>query len=456
MVSEVILPRQGQSVETCLILEWKVRVGEKVRQGESLCEVETDKAVFDIEAPRDGTLLKVYHQEGEDVPVLSRLALLGEPGEDIAAWEQAALPESAAGPTRTATQPGPAAQPAPADAALPAPAPAPRVPGAGISPRARRLAARLGIDAAALAGSGPGGRVIERDIRRRAAETQPLTPAARARLSASGGTLTTPGRGGGLGGRVRAEDLRPQPDKARPETQMAAAAGPFTDLPLNPTRRRIAARLLESLHDSAQYTLHSSADAERLLSAGEELRQKGVTFNGLLLYIISRVLSEFPDLNSHFLGDRIRCFTRVHLGFAVDTDRGLLVPVIRDAGNLSFEQLSRESGRLAAACRENRVKPDELSGGTFTVSNLGGLGVESFTPLLNPPQVGILGLGKIGLVPMQGSEGVRFVRRLPLCLTVDHQAVDGAPAARFLQAVCGAIAAFTPTPMEKQKNEERV
>lgn len=434
MASEVILPRQGQSVETCLLVDWKVRVGESVRAGDALCQVETDKAVFDVEAPRDGTLLKIYHQEGEDVPVLSLLALLGEPDEDVSAWEQAKaapslnsaekrrFPEAAAvapvPPSFTGVEAGPSGGPK----------------AAAISPRARRLAGELGTDTSALAGSGPGGRIIERDVRRRAEERQPLTPAARALLE--NGELVPPAGGSGIGGRVRAEDLFP-----------AAEQGAFQDLSLSVTRRRIAERLLSSLNTSAQFTLHASADAEALLALRAELKQRSgeearITLNDLILFAVSRVLGRFPDLNSHFLGDRVRRFEQVHLGFAVDSERGLLVPVIRGASSLSALQISREAGRLASACREKQVTPDDLSGGTFTVTNLGGQGVESFTPLLNPPQVGILGVGRIGLKPVEAEEGVRFVHSLPLSLTVDHQAVDGGPAARFLAAMSEAIAAF--------------
>jgi pyruvate dehydrogenase E2 component (dihydrolipoamide acetyltransferase) len=447
MAFEVILPRQGQSVETCLILEWQTAVGQAVREGDPLCRVETDKAVFDIEAPRGGTLLKIYYREGEDVPVLSRLALLGEPDEDVSAWE--AGEAAAAGPP--AAPAAPAASAAPAAPAAPAAGAAARAPGAdepprrtgAVSPRARRLAARLGVDAAAIAGSGPGGRVIERDVRRRAAERQPLTPAALARLEGAAGTLAPPAGGGGIGGRIRAEDLLPLTDD-----------GPYTDLPLTPTRRRIAERLLASLNDSAQYTLHAWADAERLLAAREALRSgaEGITLNDLILYITARVLQRFPELNSHFLGDRVRRFGEVHLGFAVDTDRGLLVPVIRGAGRLGPEEISREAGRLAAACRESRATPGELSGGTFTVSNLGGLGVESFTPVLNPPQVGILGVGRVGLRPVETEAGVRFVHSLPLSLTVNHQVLDGVPAARFLAGLSAAIAAFQhPQQIDKKE-----
>jgi pyruvate dehydrogenase E2 component (dihydrolipoamide acetyltransferase) len=432
MACEVILPRQGQSVETCLILEWKVRVGESVREGDPLCQVETDKAAFDIEAPENGTVLKICHQQGEDVPVLSVLALLGRPDEDISAWETA---EAAGGAPQAAP-----ARPAAEAAELQSPAPAGQAPGgpagAAISPRARRLAAGLGLDIPRISGSGPGGRIIEQDVRRLAEGKQPLTPAARARRELAAGTLSSPGAGSGIGGRVRAEDL------------LSADTDSYTDSTLTPIRRRIAERLLSSLNTSAQYTLHRSTDAERLLAVRAELKRRGrageneITFNDLLLYITSRVLRSFPELNSHFLEDRIRRFEQVHLGFAVDTERGLMVPVIRGAEHLSLEELSREARRLAAACRENRVTPGELAGGTFTVSNLGSLGVEGFTPVLNPPQVGILGVGKILLKPVESEEGVRHVRSLCLSLTANHQVVDGVPAARFLAGLSEAIAAF--------------
>jgi pyruvate dehydrogenase E2 component (dihydrolipoamide acetyltransferase) len=215
-------------------------------------------------------------------------------------------------------------------------------------------------------------------------------------------------------------------------------------LPLKGTRKVIAARMLESMQTTAQLTLNTAADArallayrERLKASPEALGLQKVTINDLILFVTARTLLQFPELNTLFQGDTITRHKSVHLGFAVDTPRGLIVPVIRSAHRLSLRQLAAEARRLSQACLDSTVKPDEISGGTFTVTNLGSLGIESFTPILNPPQVAILGVSAITLRPVEVEGSVTFVKHLGLSLTINHQVVDGAPAARFLQALTG-------------------
>jgi pyruvate dehydrogenase E2 component (dihydrolipoamide acetyltransferase) len=212
-------------------------------------------------------------------------------------------------------------------------------------------------------------------------------------------------------------------------------------------RKIIAGRMLASLQTTAQLTMNASADAralqalrKRLKESDEALGLRGITINDLVLFAVARALLLHPDLNALFAENTISRYRRVHLGFAVDTPRGLIVPVIRNADSLSLRALAGEAKRLAAAALDNKSAPDDLAGGTFTVTNLGGFGVESFTPVLNPPQVGILGVGNIALRPVQGAGGVEFIPHLGLSLTINHQVVDGAPGARFLQTVAGHIA----------------
>jgi pyruvate dehydrogenase E2 component (dihydrolipoamide acetyltransferase) len=211
-------------------------------------------------------------------------------------------------------------------------------------------------------------------------------------------------------------------------------------------RKVIAERMLASLQTTAQLTLHASADARGL--QGLRARFKGsdpafglqaVTINDLILLAVARTLPQHRDLNAQFQGDTLSRFAHVQLGLAVDTPAGLMVPVIRNAGQLSLRQISQEAKRLVAACQARRVTPDELRGGTFTVTNLGGLGIESFTPVLNPPEVAILGVGNINLKPVQVGQEVAFVPNIGLSLTINHQVVDGAPAARFLQALARSL-----------------
>jgi pyruvate dehydrogenase E2 component (dihydrolipoamide acetyltransferase) len=309
------------------------------------------------------------------------------------------------------------------------------VEGAGISPRARHAADAAGLDLAAIAGSGPGGRVVERDVREELAGREPLTRVARDRIMARR-------EGTGIGGHVRESDLA----TARPAVPAPdySALGPSKDVPVKGIRKAIAARLLHSVRTTAQVTLHATADASALRAARARLKTDaqtyGVTINDLVMHTVVRVLAKFPSLNAYFLGDRIAEFEQVHLGVAVQTPRGLLAPVIRRAEALSLIELSAEGKRLAQACLDGAAKPQELTGATFTVTNLGPQGVEFFTPILNPPEVAILGVGGIVVRPVEGPGGLRFVPHLGLSLTFDHQALDGHGAAVFLEALGEAIA----------------
>jgi pyruvate dehydrogenase E2 component (dihydrolipoamide acetyltransferase) len=258
-----------------------------------------------------------------------------------------------------------------------------------------------------------------------------------------------PGSGTALGGRVGLADLAAAASDAVPAPSARASGGAEATLaPLKGVRKIIAERLRASLSSTAQITLHGSTPAARITALRARFKASEpsaglaeVTVGDLVGYAVSRVVPRFPLLNSHLVGTTLRTFERVHLGFAVDTPRGLLVPVIRDADLLSLTALSAEAKRLAAACQGGSVKPDELSGATFTISNLGALGVESFTPVLNAPEVGILGVCAVVPRPVIGPDGaVAVEQRMGLSLTVDHQVIDGAPAARMLKAFADAIA----------------
>ena len=261
-----------------------------------------------------------------------------------------------------------------------------------------------------------------------------LTPVARAMLDEGGYVL--PQQGSGPGGRIRRSDL------------IRASGTPAAErVPLRGARRVTARRMLESLQTTAQLTLHAPADARALLSLRERLKSgaagadlRAVTINDLLHLAVARTLPAHPALNAQLVDDHILQHRDVHLGFAVDSPRGLFVPVIHDADRLGLQQLASEARRLAQACREGRVRPEELEGGTFTVSNLGAYGIESFTPVLNPPQAGILGVGAIHLKAVADDGGVAFRPHISLSLTIDHQVLDGAPAARFLQDLAQVLA----------------
>ncbi|NLE20862.1 MAG: 2-oxo acid dehydrogenase subunit E2 [Clostridiales bacterium] len=415
MAHPVILPRQGQSVESCIITQWHKQVGDSVKEGDVLFSYETDKASFDETAKAGGTLLAVFFQEDDDVPVLTTVAVIGEKGEDVSAFGPAGggeAPPPMPGKEAAPEAPAPAAQEQPRE---PAPAPAAAAQ-AGVSPRARMTAQRLGVDPAAASPTGPHGRVIERDVFLAAqAGTQPQ-PAAAASAPAAQAPAAAPGVRG------------------------------YRENKLSNIRRVIAKTMHESLSSMAQLTHNSSFDATALLAlrarfkaAPEALGVGGVTVNDLLLFAVSRTLMRHPDLNAHFLGDRIRQYDHVHLGVAVDTPRGLMVPSLYDADTKGLLQISGEAKSLAAAAQAGSINPDLLTEGSFTVSNLGALGIESFTPIINPPQVAILGVdcvvervrtvnGQLAAYPAMG-----------LSLTYDHRAVDGAPASRFLKDLVSAL-----------------
>ena len=422
MASAVLLPKLGNSVESSLILAWHKAVGDPVAQGELLVEIETDKATLEIESPADGLLLARFYEVGDEVEVMAPVAAIGAPGEDV---------EDLRPPSATGAAP---ARPAPAMTP-----PTPQVPPAttptgtlvrgrpASSPRARKLATARGIALTALNGSGPGGRILERDVQAALARQPRLTPVAQAMLREGGYSL--PPRGSGPRGRIRRRDLIP-----------ASAEADVQRVPLRGARRVTARRMLQSLQSTAQLTLHAHADARALLALRQRLKAgeispalRRVTINDLLHYAVARTLPAHPELNAQLAEDQILRFRVVHLGFAVDTPRGLYVPVIRDADRLGLQQLADEARRLVRASRDGAIQPQELEGATFTVSNLGSYGVESFTPVLNPPQAGILGVGAIHLKAVQENGVVAFLPHIGLSLTIDHQVLDGAPAARFLQ-----------------------
>ena len=411
MPQAIVMPKLGNTVESAIILTWHVGVGDPVEAGEALCEIETDKATLEVESSASGILLARFFEAGDEVPVMQNIAVVGREGESF----DFLAPVSAA----------------PAEHVTPSVSydhsdekPDDKV---SISPRARNLAGRKSIDYSEIEGTGPDGRIIERDIRALIDQQVKMSPVAKAMLASGEYKIADEGT---VDKRITKSDLRPSFSGGSPELKA---------IPLTGVRRTIARRMLESLQTTAQLTLNASADASslqgfraRLKSSDEALGLRGVTINDLLLLAVSRTLPAFPELNALYENDRILQHARVHLGMAVDTPRGLLVPVIRGADSLSLRTLSDEAKRLADACRDSNIMPDELAGGSFTVTNLGGLGIESFTPILNPPQVGILGIGSINLKPVARDGEVAHVAHIGLSLTVNHQVVDGAPAARFL------------------------
>ena len=437
MATPVIMPRQGQSVESCILVEWLKAAGDVVAKGDPLASIETDKAVFEVESPADGTLLELFFEAGADIPVLMNIAAIGEAGEDASSLRPDEAGEAPATAAPAAPAETPAVEAAPAPVAVSA-----HVTGSaavGVSPRARNTAAAKGVEAAALAGSGPGGRVIERDVLA-AAATRPRMSAT-AKAAARDGGLVAPAQGSGPGGMVLAADLEAASAVA-PTGVDAPLSAPVT-IPLKGIRKLIAQRMHDSLAGTAQITLNMRFDATELLAyrakvkaQAETLGLPNITVNDLIAFVTIKTLRQHPGLNAHFLGDRTEQYPNVNLGIATDTERGLMVPVVHGAEKLSLSALSETIKPLVKACQAGSINPDLLTGGTFTITNMGMLGIESFTPVLNVPEVAILGVGALCLKPVVKDGEVRHVQAINLSLTVDHQVVDGAPAARFLKALC--------------------
>ncbi len=449
MATAVVMPKQGQSVESCIIVSWNKAEGDTISAGETLCEVETDKALLEVESTVSGTVLALFFQVGDEVDVLTNIAVVGEPGEAIDEFRPAGeQPETVPSP---ASSPEPAPVPETTPAIVPAVEANSQTAHVGISPRARNLAEREQVDLVGLTGTGPQGRIIERDVQALLDQRPLMTPLAKSMVEQGGYEM--PSKGSGVSGRIVSDDLiAAEAASTATMTSIISQASDENDveiIPVKGIRKVIATRMVESLQSTAQLTLNGTADAraiqayrKRLKNSPADLELSGVTINDLILFTVSRILPQYPNLNAHFNGDTIAQYKNVHLGFAVDTPRGLMVPVIKQANHRSLKQISVEAKRLATACIEGKISPDDLSGGTFTISNLGSFGVEHFTPVLNPPQVAILGVGNINLKPIQVEDEVQFIPHLALSLTTDHQAIDGAPGARFLQALSQGLANF--------------
>lgn len=442
MATVVIMPKQGQSVESCIIASIKQK-GEEVKKGDILFAYETDKASFEEESQVDGVVLECLYNEGDEVPVLTNVMIIGQPGEDVSALLGDSAPAEAA-PAAPAAEAAPAASPAAPAAVESAPVAAAPVAASGekfISPRARNLAEKELVNLDVVAGTGPQGRIIERDVQAAIAAGNKLTGKAKAMLAEGG--LQAPAQGSGLAGTVKAGDLKvAQPN----HTDIPGEGEDFKVVKMSNMRKLIANAMYNSLQNSAQLTHHLGADARRLQAlrkkakkAYEEGRIKAnVTINDLVCFAVVKALQKFPNVNSHCLGDAMRLFEKVHLGLAVDTERGLMVPAVKNADDLSIIGLSNQLKKVAEDCKKGCINPDLLSSqsASFTVSNLGNYGVEVFTPIINVPQSAILGVNTIVPRPKDLGGGVYgFVPYIGLSLTYDHRALDGGEATRFLKQI---------------------
>jgi len=429
MAVPVLMPRQGQSVETCIIGEWYKKKGDPVKVGDILFSYETDKASFEEEAKAEGILLEIFFTEGDEVPVLENVAVIGAAGEPVEEFRPGGSKPTEEVKTETVIVP---------DVATEKPTVAMREPSGEavkISPRAKKQAESKGVDYNQLQGSGPGGRIIERDVVT-AAETMPVMTSL-AKAKAADEKMNVGADTSGLGGRALAGDL---------SSGNQVYSNDFEIKKLSNIRKLIAKAMHASLQNSAQLTHHLSADARTIMALRKQLKKdfeagkvsQNITINDLVCLAVIRALKKYPQANTHFLGDSMRWFKKVHLGLAVDTERGLMVPAVKNADDLSLEGLSAQLSAIAAQCRQGNINPELLSpeAATFTVSNLGNYGVEMFTPVINLPQVAILGVCTIVPRPKDLGDGVYgFVPMMGLSLTYDHQALDGGEATLFLREI---------------------
>ncbi|MEI7420594.1 MAG: dihydrolipoamide acetyltransferase family protein [Prolixibacteraceae bacterium] len=443
MATVVIMPKQGQSVESCILTEIPKKIGDKIAKGDLLFAYETDKASFEEFAPVDGTILAFYYESGDEVPVLKDVCVIGAAGEAIAT--SAAANQAQAG-AKSPEQPQEKAASLPVKEELPASKTNTNITLAPennfASPRARALAAKEGIELTGIKGTGPNGRIIEQDIVAWIASKPKITPLAKKK--AADEQLCTDCSGSGLGGAITSRDLK-QPS--------SFATDDFEIKKLSNIRKLIAKAMLNSLQNSAQLTHHLSADARQISHLRKVIKKKvdegyptNITLNDLICVAVIKALKKYPQVNTHFMDDSMKYFKKVHLGIAVDTDRGLMVPVIRNADDLSVQGLSNQMKEIAAACKNGSINPDLLSSeaATFTVSNLGNYGVEMFTPVINLPQTAILGVNTIVPRPKDLGDGVYgFVPHLGLSLTYNHQALDGGEATRFLKQIATEIENLT-------------
>jgi pyruvate dehydrogenase E2 component (dihydrolipoamide acetyltransferase) len=427
MATKIILPKLGETMEEGVIVEWLKKEGDPVQRGEVLFTIESDKATLEVESPAKGYLRKILVPAGQAVPVLTVVGLI----------------------TRTADEPLEEPQGQPQTAVAPPVSSVVTTTPSRVfaSPRARRLAREQGVDLTALTGTGPDSRIVERDVRAYLEKQPKATPVAR-RLAEQAGLDLRAIPGSGPGGRITREDVEQVIASAAPPPPPAVTEGvAVTSIPLSGTRAVIARNMHASHQTTAPVTLTSEADATALVELRERLKTSlaealgfNIGYNDLLILIAARALREYPYINARLERDAdgtevIRYLQDVHIGLAVDTERGLMVGVVRHADRKGLVEIARELRELVGKVRQGKALPDELTGGTFTITNLGPQEIDAFTPIINLPEVAILGVGRIRPRPAVVDGQVCVRQTVWLSLTFDHRLVDGAPAARFLQRI---------------------
>jgi len=440
------MPKMGQSEEEATLVKWHKKEGELVAKGDILFEIETDKALLEVESFFEGTLLKIVVPEGQTVPVQSVVGFIGDPGERLPEIAPSAAParvragvQAPPAPARTmpSVAPSRAPQAATRERAVVAPPqplhPPERLPPAveaggvfRISPRAARLARESGIDAQGVAGSGPGGRVVERDVKAylqaKGYDHVRITPTAKVRAVKAGLDILSL-RGTGDNGRITLADV----ERALAEQPRA----------MSRMREIIAERLTRSFTTTPHFFVTISVDMTDLLALRSELKAQGApyTITDFILKAVAMSLVEFPVVNSTTDGKSVRWHSKVHLGLAVNLEQGLVVPVIREADELTLAELHERATELVAKARAGKLTPDEMTGSTFTISNMGMLDVENFTAIINPGEGAILAVSSVLPQPVAKDGQIVVRSMMKMTLSSDHRLIDGAVAARFVNAV---------------------
>jgi pyruvate dehydrogenase E2 component (dihydrolipoamide acetyltransferase) len=442
MAVELFIPKLGQTVEEVTIVNWLVEDGAKVEQGQAILEVETDKAVFPVEANASGYLHRGVFKEGDVVPVVTTVAIIGAPDEQF----KVVGGEKVEANTQAAAL-APASEGATAEAVVAAPAESETPGRLAVSPRARKLAIEKKVDLRKIKPTGGDGvRIVEQDVLAYLSQLPKVSPLAQKVAAESGvdlGIMT----GTGPGGRIMKTDvervLHVEAPAPAPEAFASVGEGEVIErIPLSGVRAIIAERMGTSVHTTARVTLISEVDATEFVAMRERIKERVAEewgfapgYNDLLGKIVATALRKYRYMNARLTAEAIEYLKSVNLGMATDTERGLLVPVIRNADQKSLRQFGLEFRQLVDRARNRRLLPDDLTGGTFTLTSLGAFGVDAFTPVINLPEAAILGVGRIApkVVPRDGQAVIRTM--CTLSLVFDHRLVDGAPAARFLSYI---------------------
>jgi pyruvate dehydrogenase E2 component (dihydrolipoamide acetyltransferase) len=439
MATKIIMPQAGQDIKEGRVVKWLKAEGDTVKKGEPVCEVETEKVVFEVESPADGVLLKIIVPEGEKSEIFATIGVVGESGETIDTTEFLSDDKKDDDKVDVADIRKRLSQKETGDTTK-----------IKISGRARKLAKEKGVDLSTVEGTGPGGRIVEKDIEQASAGGDVvkirISPVARRMAEESDIDLGSI-NGSGPGGRIIKKDVQRAIEAKVGGGKVAEKPGAASlkevkeVVPIRGVRQVIFERMHQSLQESAQLTITMEVDAAEMVRfrkvLGEAFEDESIriSYNTILIKILARVLEEHPQMNSSVIGDEIWLWESVNLGVAVDVKEGLVVPVVRDANKKDLMAIQKEIGELANKAKSKRLVLDDLRGGTFTLTNLGFLDVEGFTPILNPPETGILGVGKIVEKPVVENGEIKVGQRMTLSLTFDHRIVDGANGGRFLERV---------------------